>query len=88
MQKNLEKRGGGAWPLIPYKNFVDHVITFNSSPMQHLRWSSLWQKLLLLTVVTQSFVIIVAGFLDPTLKCTDLEQGNREFHLPLTCHSQ
>ena len=52
MQKNLKKRGGGAWPLIPDKNFVDHVITFNSSPMQHLRWSSLWQKLLLLTVVT------------------------------------
>ena len=30
MQKNLKKKGGGgAWPLIPYKNFVDHVITFN-----------------------------------------------------------
>ena len=51
MQKNFKKKGGGgAWPLIPYN--VDHVITFNSSPMQHLRWSSLWQKLLLLTVVT------------------------------------
>ena len=36
---------------------VDYVTIFNSSPVQHLRWSSLWQKngngwKLLLNVVT------------------------------------
>ena len=52
-----------------------------------------WQKLgndwewlgwkLLLTVVTYSFVLNVTGYLDPTLKCTDLDQRNKVFHLPL-----
>ena len=31
-------------PLIHLRIFVDHVTLFNLSPMQHLRWSSLWQK--------------------------------------------
>ena len=48
--------------------FVDHVTIFNSSPVQHLRWSSLSQKIgndwkLLLAVVTR--------LLDLTLKYID-----------------
>ena len=35
---------GECFPQIPFRIFVD-VTMFNSSPMQHLRWSSLWQKL-------------------------------------------
>ena len=76
-------------PPIPLKIFVGHVKICNynmqySSPMQHLRWSTLWQKLgngwkLLLTVVLN-----VTGFLDLTLKCIDLDQGNKVFNLPLT----
>ena len=31
-------------PPMHVRNFVYHVRIFNSSPMQHLRWSSLWQK--------------------------------------------
>ena len=36
--------GGGEVPPMPPIQFlilVDHVTIFNSSPMQHLRWSSL-----------------------------------------------
>ena len=49
--------------------FVDHVTIFSSSPMQHLRRSFVtkignsWK--LLLTVVTESFILNVTGFLDP-----------------------
>ena len=44
--------------------------------MQHLRWSSLWQKMgknwkLLLTVVTKSFILNMAGLLDPILAHID-----------------
>ena len=44
-------------PKIPFRIVVDHITIFHSSPMQHLRWSSLRQKLgnswkLLLTVVS------------------------------------
>ena len=47
----------GELPPMPFRIFVDHVTIFNSSPMQHLRWSSSWQKKVngwkvLLTVVT------------------------------------
>ena len=47
---------GGAFS-IPLKIFVGYVTIFNSSPIQHLRWSSLWQKISnvwkpLLTIVT------------------------------------
>ena len=85
--KKLKRKMGEVCSL---KNFADYVTIFNLSPMQHLRWSSLWQKLgngwkMLLTAVAYNFVIIVTGFLDPTLKCIDLDQGNRIFHLPLTC---
>ena len=58
---------------IPFRIFVDYVTIFNSSPMQHLRWSSFWQKSndwkLLLTFVTENFIINIAGLLDLTLKC-------------------
>ena len=49
--------------------FVDHVTIFSSRPMQHLRRSFVtkmgnsWK--LLLTVVTESFVLNVTGLLDP-----------------------
>ena len=64
----------GVWPLIPF--FEDHVTIFNSSPMQHLGWSFLWQKIgngwkLLLTVSIVSFVLNVTQLLDPTLECID-----------------
>ena len=47
-------------------------------------FKNLWQKLgngwkLLLTVVLN-----VTGFLDLTVKCIDLDQGNKVFNLPLT----
>ena len=59
--------------LIPLRIFVNHITIFSSSPTQHLRWSSLWQKIrnsskLFLTIVTESFVLSVTGLLDPTLK--------------------
>ena len=47
----------GGCTLITFIIFVNHVTIFNSSPMQHVRWSSLREKIdngwkLLLTVVT------------------------------------
>ena len=36
---------GCGWPSIPFRIFVDYVTIFNSSPMQHLRWNSLWWKI-------------------------------------------
>ena len=44
--------------MLPFRIFLD-VAMFSSSPMQHLRWSSMWPKKgnswkLLLTVVTES----------------------------------
>ena len=46
---------------------MDHATIFNSSPMQQLRWSSLWQKInyswKLLTVVTESFILNMTGLL-------------------------
>ena len=50
----------------------------------HNTFKNLWQKLgngwkLLLTVVLN-----VTGFLDLTVKCIDLDQGNKVFNLPLT----
>ena len=66
----------GVYATIPLRIFVDYVTILNSSPMQHLRWSSLWHKIvngwnLFLTVLTYSFVLNVTGLLDPTLKCID-----------------
>ena len=51
--------------LIPFKVFMDHFTVFNSSPMQHLRWSSLWLKIgngwnLFFSVVTNSFILNLA----------------------------
>ena len=43
-------------PPIPISIFVEFVKIFSSSLIQHLRWNSLWQKLLL-TVVTESLVL-------------------------------
>ena len=65
-QKQWGRRGDGRAhaPQKPFKIFADHATIcnihyaiFKPNPMQHLRWSSLWQKLgngwkLLLTVVT------------------------------------
>ena len=53
-----------------------HVTIFSSSHMQPLSWSSLSQKIenswkLLLTVVTESFIVNMAGPLDLTLKPID-----------------
>ena len=55
---------------------MDHVTIFSLSPMQHLRWSSLRQKIgnnwkLLLIVVTESSVLNTVGLLDVTLKDID-----------------
>ena len=55
---------------------MDHVTIFSLSPMQHLRWSSLTQKIgnhwkLLLIVVTESSVLNTVGLLDVTLKDID-----------------
>ena len=66
---------------------IQHAIF---KPSARSKMESLWQKLgngwkLLLTVVTESFVLNVTGFLDPTLKCIDLDQGNKLLHLPITC---
>ena len=60
-------------PLIFFRSFMDHVIIFSPRPMQHLRWSSSWQKIgkswkQSFTVVTDTFVLNVMGLLDPTLK--------------------
>ena len=41
---------GRGEPLILFRVFMDHVTIFNSSSMQHLRWSYGWK--LLLTVIT------------------------------------
>ena len=62
------------YPLIPFRIFEDHVKILSLSPIQQLRCSSLWQEIgngwkLLLTVVTESFVLNVTCLLDPTLKC-------------------
>ena len=62
--------------VVPFSIFIDHVRIISSSPMQHLRWSSLPQKNgnsweLVLTVVAESFVLNVTGVLDPTLKSID-----------------
>ena len=62
--------------VVPFSIFIDHVRIISSSPMQHLRWSSLSQKNgnsweLVLTVVAESFVLNVTGVLDPTLKSID-----------------
>ena len=61
-------RGGGGkapLPLIPISIFVEFVKIFSSSLIQHLRWNSLWQKLLL-TVVTESLVLnMTAHNIDP-----------------------
>ena len=59
-----------------FRIFVDHAGIFSSSPMQHLRWSYLWQKIgnswkLLLTVVIAIFILNVTRLLDPTLKHID-----------------
>ena len=59
--------GGGkaSLPLIPISIFVEFVKIFSSSLIQHLRWNSLWQKLLL-TVVTESLVLnMTAHNIDP-----------------------
>ena len=59
--------GGGkaTLPLIPISIFVEFVKIFSSSLIQHLRWNSLWQKLLL-TVVTESLVLnMTAHNIDP-----------------------
>ena len=59
--------GGGKAPLppIPISIFVEFVKIFSSSLIQHLRWNSLWQKLLL-TVVTESLVLnMTAHNIDP-----------------------
>ena len=66
----------GQCPLIPFRIFVHHVTILNSSFMQHLRWSSLCQKIgngwkLLLTVVTENFVLNETGLLNLTLKLID-----------------
>ena len=56
--------------------FEDDVAIFSSNPMQHLRCSCFRQKIsnsckVLLTVVTESFALIVRRLLDPTLKHID-----------------
>ena len=59
--------GGGKAPPppIPISIFVEFVKIFSSSLIQHLRWNSLWQKLLL-TVVTESLVLnMTAHNIDP-----------------------
>ena len=60
--------GGGRkapLPPIPISIFVEFVKIFSSSLIQHLRWNSLWQKLLL-TVVTESLVLnMTAHNIDP-----------------------
>ena len=59
--------GGGGVPPISVRIFANHVLIFSLSPMQHLRWSFVtkignsWK--LLLTIVTESFLLNVAGLL-------------------------
>ena len=43
--------GAAPWYLDTPWIFVDHVTIFSSGTMQHLRWSSLWQKSMLETIV-------------------------------------
>ena len=67
MHSIMVGRGGGKapLPLIPISIFVEFVKIFSSSLIQHLRWNSLWQKLLL-TVVTESLVLnMTAHNIDP-----------------------
>ena len=88
-KKNLRKCEVPQYP-IPFKIFADHATIFNSSPMQHVRWSSLWQKLYNCCYI-ELIVLNVTGFLDPTLKFINLDQDNipvfhlTVFHLTLTC---
>ena len=78
-------------PLIPFRIFVDHVAIFSSSHMQHLRWCTLWQKMVIAGnccwLLLQSFVFLnVVELLHPTLKCIDkFSWGNKVFHPPFTC---
>ena len=72
----LQSIMGWVCPPIPSEFFMNHVTIFNSSPMQHLRWNSLWRKIsngwkLLLAFVTWSFFVNVVGLLNKTLKCID-----------------
>ena len=72
---------------IPSRIFVDRVTIFSLSPMQHLRWSLMWQKKgksweLFLNVFTESFV------LNPTLKHIDkfrLHVQNQQKNTSTTC---
>ena len=56
---------------ITFRRSVDHVTIFSSNPMEHRMWSSGNSWKLLLTVVTESFVLNVTGLLSPTLKHVD-----------------
>ena len=62
---------------MPFRISVDHVAIFSSCPMRHI-WNcdidvfatkngNSWK--MLLTVITESFVLNVTRLLDPTLKC-------------------
>ena len=67
----LDHWGAPRHPNAPWIS-MGPITIFRSSPMQRLKWSSLWQKIknswkLLLTVLTESFVLHVTGLLDPSL---------------------
>ena len=66
----------GRSPHISFRSFMDHVTIFSASSMYHLQWISLRQKIgnswkLPLTIVTENFLLNMAGLLDPTLKDID-----------------
>ena len=78
-------------PLIHLRIFVGHVTIFISSPMQHLRWSSLWQKM----EITGNCCCCCCCYRELCLKCyrapkvhINLDEGNKVFHLTFTCSEQ
>ena len=66
----------------PLFGFFWNSPIFNSSPMQHLRWCSLWQKInngwkLLLIVVTYCFVLNVTELIWLWNASMNLDEGNK-----------
>ena len=58
-------------PSPPHLDFIWSSPILNSSPMQHQRWSSLWQKMLQADCCYIQLLYYVIELLDLTLKCID-----------------
>ena len=68
--------------MLPFRIFLD-VAMFSSSPMQHLRWSSMWPKKgnswkLLLTVVTESLSLKINFNFHPAFTSWNTGKKNKQ----------